>query len=195
MCSSDLTQRLKWLAAAVAVATAAPACGPSDSTPVASSTLDGAASAADSAGSDTPAAPTPGADDGLVLVNPSTYNTLLGRPTDKTIAISVLAAKAGDKAFVEYGAALTPDKQGIVGGQNSTAAASQTGEPIVVELTGLAPDSKYYYRVHYQAGGQGDAADAIHSFRTQRAKGRTFHFGVQGDTHPERYNKIGRAHV
>ena len=100
----------------------------------------------------------------------------------------MLAAKAGDKAFVEYGAALTPDKQGIVGGQNSTAAASQTGEPIVVELTGLAPDSKYYYRVHYQAGGQGDAADAIHSFRTQRAKGRTFHFGVQGDTHPERYN-------
>jgi hypothetical protein len=135
-----------------------------------------------------PVPPQPGQDDGLVLVNPSIYNTLLGRPTDRSIAISVMVAKAGDKAWVEYGAALTPDKQGIAASTASAAVASKAGEPVTIELADLVAGSKYYYRVHYQAGGQGDAVDNIHSFRTQRAKGRTFHFGVQGDTHPERYN-------
>jgi len=135
-----------------------------------------------------------GIDDGVTLINPSLHNTILGRPTDRSVAISVLADKAGDKVVVEYGTQLSADKLSIVGGAQSPAVASANGEPIVVELTGLLKDSKYYYRVHYQAGGQGDAPDNVHSFRTQRAPGTTFHFGVQGDTHPERFkNKMFSA--
>ena len=132
-----------------------------------------------------------GTDAGVVetpLVNASLYNTVLGRPTDSSIAISVLAAKAGDQVFVEYGTQIDATQSGLVGSQKSAAVASKSGEPIVLELTGLNKDTKYYYRVHYQVGGVGDAPDNIHTFRTQRAKGSTFHFGVQGDTHPERNN-------
>ena len=39
-----------------------------------------------------------------------------------------------------------------------------------MDLTGLGKDTKHYYRVHYQAGGSGDAADNIHTFRTQRQR-------------------------
>lgn len=122
------------------------------------------------------------------LTNPSLYNTVLGRPTDSSIAISVLAGKAGDAAYVEYSTTTNATKTSLAGAQQSAAVTSVAGEPIVVELTGLTKDTLYYYRVHYQAIGQGDAPDNVHSFRTQRAKGATFHFGVQGDTHPERAN-------
>lgn len=134
----------------------------------------------------------PPSDGGTVevpLVNASVHNTVLGRPTDSSIAISVLADQAGDKVFVEYGTQLDAAAS-LVNAQTTGAVTSKSGEPIVVELTGLSRDTRYYYRVHYQAGGVGDALDNLHTFRTQRSKGSTFHFGVQGDTHPERTNKM-----
>ena len=121
-------------------------------------------------------------------MNPSTHNTVLGRPTDSSVAVSVLADAAGDAAYVEFGTALSEDLSSIVGGQASASVSSKGGEPIVVEVTGLSGDTRYYYRVHYLAGGAGDSPDSIHTFTTQRAAGKTFHFGVQGDTHPERSN-------
>lgn len=123
-----------------------------------------------------------------VFSNPSKHNTVLGRPTDTSIAISVLADKAGDAAYVEVATQLDASKTGLVGATSSAPVTSAKGEPIVVELQGLAKDTLHYYRVHYLAGGQGDDPDNVHTFRTQRAKGATFHFGVQGDTHPERAN-------
>ena len=127
-------------------------------------------------------------DDGPPLVNPSKYNTVLGRPTDSSIAISVLAAAAGDKAWIEYGTQVDSGRTALIGAKKTEPVASAGGAPIVVDIGGLSKDTKYYYRVHYQPGGQGDSPDNLHTFRTQRAKGRTFHFGVQGDTHPERAN-------
>ena len=129
----------------------------------------------------------PGAPDGPPLVNPSTYNTVLGRPTDHSIAVSVLAAAAGDAAWIEWSTTLDASRSALVGSSRTAAVTSQSGEPIVVDVDGLAPDTRHYYRVHYQPGGAGDAPDALHTFRTQRAPGSTFHFGVQGDSHPERY--------
>ena len=120
--------------------------------------------------------------------SPSAHNTVLGRPTDTSIAVSVLADAAGDQAFVEYGTQLSADGASIVGGTKTAAVASIAGEPIVIDVTGLAKDTAYKYRVHYQPGGTGDVADVILDFHTQRAPGQTFHFGVQGDTHPERSN-------
>ena len=135
-----------------------------------------------------------GAGPDVTVIHESLHNTVLGRPTDRSIAISVLAAAAGDAAFIEYGTTLDAAKTGVVGGAKSAAVTSAAGEPMVFELAGLAKDTKYYYRVHYQAGGGADAPDNVHSFRTQRAPGRSFHFGVQGDSHPERYqNKMFHA--
>ena len=122
------------------------------------------------------------------LVNPSKHNTVLGRPTDSSIAVSVLAGGAGDRAWVEYGTTLDAGRATIVDAKSTAPVSSVAGEPMVFEVTGLARDTLHYYRVHYAAGGAGDEPDNLHTFRTQRAKGRTFHFGVQGDTHPERAN-------
>ncbi len=120
--------------------------------------------------------------------NPSKYNTVLGRPTDDSIAISVLAEARGDSVSVEFGTATDAAKTAIVGGLTTSAMVSAEGEPVVVELTGLSPDTLYYYRVHYTPAGKPEVLDNLHTFRTQRTRGHGFHFGVQGDTHPERYN-------
>jgi hypothetical protein len=131
-----------------------------------------------------------------VLVNASKHNTVLGRPTDTSIAISVLAVAAGDQAWVEYGLQTNDARTTLVGALNAPAVPSLKGEPIVLDLTGLTANAKYYYRVHYQPGGAGDDADALHSFHTQRAPGSAFHFGVQGDSHPERAdNKMFHAEL
>ncbi|MFO0611102.1 MAG: metallophosphoesterase family protein [Polyangiaceae bacterium] len=148
----------------------------------------GAAPATGSTTSTTGVGGSGGGGDGPVIVNPSIHNTVLGRPTDRSIAISVLPDQPGDAVFVELGKTVSSDLTSIVDGASSPTLASPDGAPIVVELTGLSADTKYYYRVHFASGGQGDAPDHIHSFHTQRAPGRTFHFGVQGDTHPERFN-------
>lgn len=103
---------------------------------------------------------TGGADAGTgpdgIIINESRFNTALGRPTDSSIAVSVLAAAAGDKAWVEYATELNEARTDLTGALQTAPLASAAGEPIVVELGGLAPDTRYYYRVHYMAGGQGD---------------------------------------
>ena len=93
------------------------------------------------------------------LLNDSVYNTILGRPTDSSIAISVLAAQAGDKVFIGYSTQLDAAQSSLLSAQLSAPVASKSGEPMVVDLTGLSKDTKYYYRVHYQVGGSGDALD------------------------------------
>jgi hypothetical protein len=129
-----------------------------------------------------------------VVVNPSIHNTVLGRPTDRSIAVSVLAQAAGDAVWVEYGTQVNAAGTELQGAQKTAAVTSTVGEPMVVDVEGLAADTRYFYRVHYQAGSVGDAPDNLHTFRTERAAGRSFHFGVQGDTHPERYdNKMFHA--
>lgn len=122
------------------------------------------------------------------LINASIHNTVLGRPTDSSIAISVLVASAGDTVWVEYGPETNPERTAIEGPQSTAPAASVAGEPVVVDLSGLTKDTLYYYRVHVQPASGGDVPDNLHSFRTARGAGQSFHFGVQGDTHPERWN-------
>lgn len=114
---------------------------------------------------------------------PLPVNLVLGRPTDTSIAISLLA---------EAGTAATCDL-GTAPGAYDRACPPQTsiaGEPIVFELTDLAPATRYYYRVRVQAPGGAEVIDAEHTFHTARAPGATFHFGVQGDSHPERQGKM-----
>jgi phosphodiesterase/alkaline phosphatase D-like protein len=100
-----------------------------------------------------------------------------GRPTNNSITLNVVPAKAMD-IVVEYGtAAEAYDHQ-------SAAVSAPGGSPIEIALDQLQPNTRYYYRLRY-----GDSTGEEHTFMTQRAPGSTFIFGIQGDAHPERVNK------
>jgi Calcineurin-like phosphoesterase len=61
------------------------------------------------------------------------------------------------------------------------------GMPAEVTLEGLAPDTRYCYRLQYQAAGDAVPASTDEStFHTARRAGSTFTFTLQGDSHPER---------
>lgn len=111
-----------------------------------------------------------------------TVNAIAGRPTDTSVAISVLAV-AGDEIAVEWSAA---------GGstQLSPTSVATADAPVVIELANLAPDTEHAYRVQLRDAAGGERQSALGRFHTQRAVGTRFRFGVQGDSHPERAGKM-----
>jgi hypothetical protein len=118
-------------------------------------------------------------------------NIVLGRPTDRSVAVSVLFDRDQDQVAVEYGT-----EPGQLARSTLTQANVRAGTPVELEIQGLEPDRRYYYRVrHQQAGGGSAATSAEHSFHTQRAPGSTFTFTVVADSHlfterhcnPDRY--------
>jgi hypothetical protein len=119
-----------------------------------------------------------------VPTTPSNLNIVLGRPTDTSIAASVLADPE-TSVYFEYGTSpATYTGQTLV----ETAAA---GGPIVIEFTGLRPNTRYHYRARYRSRTEtAYYADVEHTFQTRRSQGSTFSFGVQGDSHPEREGKM-----
>lgn len=105
---------------------------------------------------------------------------VLGRPTDKSVTVSVLA-KDPLEGYLEYGteSGRYAHKTGVI--------AWPAGEPTEVVLDGLQPNTPYFYQACYRKAD----ASAFESrpecrFHTQRTAGSTFAFGVQGDSHPER---------
>jgi hypothetical protein len=101
-------------------------------------------------------------------------SAVAGRPTNQSIAVSLLSGSAGE-AFVEYGTA-----SGHYANK-SAAVAVTAGVPVEIVLTGLQPNSEYFYRAQV-----GTAATGEQHFHTARAPGATFTFEIQGDSHPER---------
>ncbi len=113
-----------------------------------------------------------------------TLTQILGRPTGHSITVSVLSPDDLDIYF-EYGV-----KSGSYTGKTS-AAKVKAGMPLEVLLDGLQPNTRYYYRLCSRPPATGTySAGPEYSFETQRAPGSTFTFGVQGDSHPERPNKM-----
>jgi hypothetical protein len=113
--------------------------------------------------------------------------TVLGRPTDTSIAVSVVA-EAGAEISVEYGTS-----SARYTAQTPVSTATGRG-PVVIDVTGLAPDTRYYYRTRARLAGQtAIGADAEQSFHTARRPGSAFTFGIQGDSHPERTGKMFSA--
>jgi hypothetical protein len=96
-------------------------------------------------------------------------SVMLGRPTDKSIVVSVLSSE-DRQCYVEYG--IEPGK--LV--RQTKPVSLKAGEPAEILLEGLAAGTRYYYKV----------ADREGSFRTQARPGTTFTFEIQGDSHPER---------
>ncbi len=109
---------------------------------------------------------------------------LLGRPTDTSVTINVVASAAID-AYFEYGTqsggpyTQTSPAAGAAGPVSAAANA-----PLVVVLSGLTPNTHYFYRMIYrQTGTSSWTTRAEHSFWTQRPPGSTFAFTVAADSH------------
>jgi len=109
--------------------------------------------------------------------NAAFYDVMLGRPTDTSIAVSILAS-SDLQAYVEYGA-----QPGVFNAQTSTNAVT-TGVPSVINLMPLQADRQYYYRIRFsQSGGEPFKAGDMRMFHTQRARRSTFTFDIEADPH------------
>ena len=114
---------------------------------------------------------------------------VLGRPTNTSIAISVLSSQP-ITTLVEYGNSKTR--------YTSKTSQLQTapGSPAVFDITGLQPGTKVYYRVNYKEVNRANFVNGKQfSFTTARKSGSTFSFSVHGDTHPERAGKMFNAEL
>lgn len=102
---------------------------------------------------------------------------LLGRPTDKSITINIIAP-AGMEGFVEYGTI-----SGVYT-QKSATSKSLNGEPIEIVLSNLSPNTRYYYKNNFKLFGDLSFRTGVeHSFVTQRTIGSSFTFAVEADPH------------
>jgi phosphodiesterase/alkaline phosphatase D-like protein len=107
-------------------------------------------------------------------------SAVLGRPTDKSIALNLLSM--GDMyAYVEYGA----DASSY--GAKTEEIRLAAGVPKELEIRGLASDREYFYRLMSRADQKSAAAPGPSGrWRTARAAGSEFSFEIIGDSHPER---------
>ncbi len=102
---------------------------------------------------------------------------LLGRPTDHSITINVVANTAID-AYFEYGT-----QSGGPYAQTSVTS-SAANVPLVTVLAGLSPDTEYFYRMVWrQTGTTAWTTRSEYSFHTQRPPGSTFSFTIGSDSH------------
>lgn len=111
------------------------------------------------------------------------FNIVLGRPTDKSVTISLLPIK-NLSLYVEYKNAsessYTKTEVKIV----------SKATPLLIELTNLTSNSRYSYHIAYSENtGSGYTTGEEHSFQTKRIAGSTFSFTIEADPHP--YDKKG----
>ena len=109
---------------------------------------------------------------------------LLGRPTDSSVTVNVVAS-AAIQAYFEYGTQSGgpyTQTSPASGAANPVSAAANV--PLVVVLSGLNPDTQYFYRMVYrQTSTSSWITRDEHSFHTQRPPGSTFTFTVAADSH------------
>ena len=109
---------------------------------------------------------------------------LLGKPTNTSITINIVP-DAPIQYYYEYG--ILP---GTYTGQTSPVNAV-AGQPHEVVITGLNPNTCYYYRMVYDGDGSVTDGDFEtrneHEFCTQRAAGEPFVFTITSDSHAQ-YN-------
>ena len=112
---------------------------------------------------------------------PFTAEELLGKPTDTSITINIVPASA-----IEYYYEYDVDSGAPYAFQTGRVTAA-AGQPSEVTLTGLSPNTRYYYRMVYDGDGDVDDGDyearSEYSFWTQRAQGSTFKFTIISDSH------------
>ena len=106
-----------------------------------------------------------------------TYDVMLGRPTDRSMALNLLA-RSNLTAAVEYGT-----EPGVYP-LRSEARAVSAGVPSVFTLESLSPNQRYYYRIQtLAAAGAPPQVGPMRTFHTQRARGSRFTFAIEADPH------------
>lgn len=117
------------------------------------------------------------------LVNAQTFTEILGRPTDKSVTISVLFSQPV-QVYFEFGTA-----SGNYG-QSTQTITSAPNTPVVTDFQSLLPNTRYYYQTVYKVLGTTNfKRGPERTFHTQRAQGETFRFTVEADEHL--YDKKG----
>jgi predicted phosphodiesterase len=107
-----------------------------------------------------------------------TFSEILGRPTLYSVTVSILSGKQAE-VYWELGTT-----SGKYTNKSQTYSLLEN-VPLEAELTGLLPDSRYFYRTRYRTIGGGAAFNAgvEHSFQTGRTRGKAFTFAIEADPH------------
>ena len=117
------------------------------------------------------------------------YDLMLGRPTDTSIAVSVLANQSLQVCF-QYGT-----QSGFYTGQTATSSITN-GTPTPLTIDQLQRNQRYFYRMCYSTNnGTSFNTGAEHTFVTQRARGSTFTFDIDADPHYGDYGLSGGGTV
>lgn len=102
---------------------------------------------------------------------------ILGRPTSNSVTLSMLAFRPceGRLAFGREPGTLT---------QQTPRQILTAGEPVELELSGLTPNTRYYYQLTARSPDNGSfETNLTGSFQTARPPGSAFTFTVQADPH------------
>jgi len=101
---------------------------------------------------------------------------VLGRPTDKSITANIMPDKNWE-VVLQYGT-----KPGQF--TEVTVPYKAEGGPIMAVINDLKPDTQYYYRMGYRTSNeQPYQTGPEYKFHTARAKGDSFTFAIQSDSH------------
>ena len=105
-------------------------------------------------------------------------NIVLGSPTGISIKANIFSPDQSGTVWIGYGAGTgSYDRQ-------SASVPLSADKPLEIPLDGLAANTRYYYRLFFQATGASTAgATAEYVFHTARAAGSTFTFTIQADSH------------
>jgi hypothetical protein len=108
---------------------------------------------------------------------------VLSRPTDRSILVTLIPAESL-QVYCEFGTART------VYAEHTEITQAPAQVPCAIPLTGLAPGTRYYYRLRYKpASGPQFLASEEHTFHTQRPRSMPYRFAIEADPHP--YDKKG----
>jgi hypothetical protein len=102
---------------------------------------------------------------------------LLGRPTDESVNMNVVPAEDLE-IYVEC---RDSNNTSIL---KTPAVTAEAGVPKNIEISGLAPDTGYFFHLcHRSPGDSAVRCSPEYSFHTQRSPGSSFVFDVQADSH------------
>jgi Calcineurin-like phosphoesterase/Secretion system C-terminal sorting domain len=114
---------------------------------------------------------------------------VLGRPTATSITASILFDQ-NMQYYLEYGT------QSGVYAATSIVYSNVLNVPDEIDLTGLTPNTQYYYRMQYKLVGAASYTPTTeYKFHTQRPAGSPFTFTVESDEHLYDYGNAGMYQV
>lgn len=119
-------------------------------------------------------------------VSAQLHSIVLGRPTDTSMTADIMFVQT-TMFYIKYGT------QAGVYTDSTSIFTDSAGEPIIVAMSRLVADTKYYYVVAYKIPTATTyTISPQYTFHTQRLAGSTFTFTIEADEHLYDY---GNAHL